>query len=325
MGADRQGGDTAAAATVPAGAGTGSDGTAAHEPLRLSFSRIDLYRQCPLRYRYRYIDGLPEQPSPALSFGSSIHAALERFWDRKLPDPPPVETLLDALYAHWDTAGFAAVDRSEQARYYRHARDVLVRHHERFAETRLAPVAVEQWFEVPLPDAVTLVGSIDLVVPTAEGGIGIVDWKTNRAAKRRSDVAASLQLAIYALASRHLWGHEPDWVALDFVVPGVRVQVDREDIDLDRALRVVGETAAAIRAGHFPATPSPLCRWCDFRGECPAWEGEGPDVAATAVTELRTIRRRQARDAERAGRLTEIIGQRLGPDALDGLTGAPDA
>lgn len=292
------------------------------ERLRLSFSRVDTYRRCPLQYRFSYLDKLPTVPSPHLSWGSTIHAALESWWDRKLPDPPPVDDLLQALYDNWDDTGFADMDRERKLEWYRHARDVLARHHDRFAQSYVPPVACEQWFELPLPDDIEVVGSIDLVVPS-EGGLGIVDWKTNRRAKTRREVAGSLQLAIYALAAKHLWGYEPQWVALDFVVPGVRVTVPREEIDTDGAVATICQAAADIRAAHFPPSPSPLCGWCDFRGECPAFEGEGPDVPGLAVTELHRLRRRQQRDAERIEALEEIVSSRLGPDAL--LEGAPPA
>ncbi|QBI18261.1 PD-(D/E)XK nuclease family protein [Egibacter rhizosphaerae] len=320
-------------AATPTGAAAGpASGTTllgepvTDEPLRLSFSRVDTYRRCPRQYRYAYIDKLPQPPSPHLSFGSSVHGALERWWDRKLPDPPPLEELLQALYDAWDTTGFAGMEREEQLRWYTHARDVLARHHARFAEHYVPPVAVEQWFEVPLPDDIVVVGSIDLVVPTGAGtdassgaasnGLGIIDWKTNRRAKTREQVAGDLQLAIYALAARHLWGHDPDWVALDFVVPGMRVTVPREEIDVDAAVAKVRETAARIRSEAFEPQPSRLCAWCDFRTECPAGGDEGPDLPGVAVGELRRLKRRQARDARRIDELKQLVADRLGPDAL---------
>jgi putative RecB family exonuclease len=283
--------------------------------LRLSFSRVDTYETCPLQYRFSYIDKLPTAPSPHLSWGSSIHAALEDWWDRKLPEPPPAEELLQALYDHWEDAGFAGMDREDKLRWYRHARDVLVRHHGRFAETYAPPVACEQWFELPLPDDIEVVGSIDMVERT-EGGIGVVDWKTNRRAKTREQVAESLQLAVYALAAEHLWGHRPEWVALDFVVPGIRVTVPIEQIDTEAAVATIREVAARIREEVFPPRPSRLCDWCDFRADCPAFEGDGPDVAGLAVTELRRLRRRHARDQERIVVLEELVRERLGAEAV---------
>jgi RecB family exonuclease len=259
---------------------------AAPATLRLSFSRVDTYRTCPLKYRFGYVDGLPSRPSPELSWGASIHTALQAWWDQKLPDPPPVDVLLQALYDGWDDTGFAGMPREDKVTWYRHAQEVLRRHHARHAGAFVPAVACEEWFEIAVGDDITVVGSIDHVARTPAGGLGIVDWKTNRRAKPRRYVAGSLQLAIYSLAAVELWGAEPEWVALDFVVPGVRVTVSRDEIDTEAALRTIRETAQQIRAEAFEPTPSRLCDWCDWRAECPVFHGEGPDVAGTAVVGL---------------------------------------
>jgi len=283
--------------------------------LRLSFSRVDSYQTCPLRFRFAYVDKLPTKPSPHLSWGTSIHTAIEGWWDSKLPEAPPVEVLLRRLYDGWDDSGFAGMPRAEKLKWYSHAQDVLRRHHARHAATYVPAVASEAWFELDLGEDVQVVGSIDHVARTADGGIGIVDWKTNRKAKDRRHVAASLQLAIYALAARALWGHDPEWVALDFVVPGVRVTVDRDQIDTDAAVATIHEVAARIKAEAFEPTPTALCPWCDFRSECPAFEGEGPDLPGLAVVELGKLRRRRATDERRITELERLIRDRLGAGA----------
>lgn len=286
-------------------------------PLRLSFSKIDVYQRCPLQYRFMAVDRLPTEPTPALSWGSSVHAALERWWDQRHPEPPPVSELMDGLYHGWDDAGFAGMDREEKIRWYRHAQEVLRRHHAQHAPSFRPAAAVEQWFDVDVGRAVRVRGFIDCVVPTSDGGFGIVDWKTSKRAKTREEVEGSLQLAIYALAARELYGRDPDWVALEFVVPGLRVAVERDRIDVDAALAQIHEVADAIRAERFEPRPNRLCGWCDFRSLCPAWEGEdGPDVPGQAVLELQRLRRRQRRDADRIAELEEIVRERLGEEAL---------
>lgn len=289
---------------------------AAAVPLRLSFSRVDTYLTCPLKFRFSYVDRLPQEPSPHLSWGTSVHAALEEWWDQKLPQPPPVDVLLQGLYDGWDDSGFVGMARDEKLKWYAHAQDVLRRHHARYAPDYVPAVACEQWFALDIGDDVEVVGSIDHVARTPSGGIGIVDWKTNRKAKTRERVTGSLQLAIYCLAARELWGHEPEWVALDFVVPGLRVSVDRADIDVEGALTTLRDVAARIRdAGEFPPQPSRLCPWCDYRALCPAFAGEGPDVPGLAVVELERLQRRQTRDAARITELEALIRDRLGPAA----------
>lgn len=297
-----------------------------HDPaVRLSYSRVDTYERCPLLFKFRHIDKMPSTPSPDLSWGSAIHSALEVWWSQKLPSPPPVEVLYRALYEHWDDSGFADIDRDTKLEWYRHARDVLTRHHQIYAADYRPAVACEQWFELDIGDSIAVRGSIDHVARTASGGLGVVDWKTNRRARSRRDVADSLQLAIYTLAARELWGREPEWVALDFVVPGLRVTVDRADIDVEAALTRIRSVAAKVQAETFAPTPSPLCGWCDFRSVCPAFEGDGPDVPGMAIVELQRLRRRRARDEARIAELERVVSHYLGEELVLDLDDTPDA
>jgi putative RecB family exonuclease len=295
------------------GTGTGTDGTPVpaenrdlepaspplldeHGRVRLSFSRVDTYGTCPAQFRFRYVDGLPGEPSPHLSFGSSIHAALERFYDRKLPEPPSEQDLLDHLYEVWDTTGFAGMERTEQVSWYRHAQQVLRRFHAREAATFRLPADVEKWFELPFGDEALVVGSIDRVAVDDDGNLEVVDYKTNRKVRDRDGVRRSLQLAIYALACEHLYGDLPTHVTLDFVVPGIQVRVPVEEIDLDRARDEVRRVARAVVDEMYDPSPNRLCGWCDYRALCPAWEGEGPDVLGPATAELDRLRRTVRRD-----------------------------
>jgi putative RecB family exonuclease len=307
--------------------------------VRLSFSRIDTYRNCPRSFRYSYVDKLPGRPGPHLSFGTSIHAALEDFYDRKLPACPTEDELLGFLYARWDRTGFADADRDEELSFYRHAQDVLRRFHRRAAPGYRLPAATEAWFELPIGFEATVVGSIDRVDVDDDGRFHVIDYKTNRKVKDRTRVAGSLQLSIYALACRHLYGALPATVSLDFVVPGVEVRVDVADLDLDGARQQVLDTAAAVRAEAYEPTPNPLCDWCDFRAICPAWEGDGTEVLGPAVDELRRLRRQVTRDvralreaeagvarlsAELAEREAATVTTSEVPDDADDREGAPN-
>jgi RecB family exonuclease len=285
----------------PAGAYGGLEPTSpplidAEGRVRLSFSRVDTYRTCPTKFRYAYVDRLPGKPGPHLSFGTSIHAALEAFYDRKLPACPSEDDLLGFLYDAWESTGFAEVSREEQLAFYRHAQDALRRFHRRAAPSYRLPAATEAWFELPMGDRALVVGSIDRVDADDAGDLHVVDYKTNRKVKDRTRVAGSLQLAIYALACEHLYGRLPASVSLDFVVAGVEVRVGRDELDLDAAREAVAATADGVLAGAYAPTPNRLCDWCDFRALCPAWEGGGEDVLGPAVTELTRLRRQVARD-----------------------------
>lgn len=266
--------------------------------VRLSFTRVDLFESCPQAFRYAYVDRLPGRPAPALSFGSSVHAALEAFYDRKLPDPPTEDELLAMLYDAWDSSGFEGVDREEQVRHYRHAQRVLQQFHRRAAPRYHLPVATEAWFEMPVGDHAVVVGSIDRV-DLRDDELHVVDYKTNKRAKPRQHVAGSLQLAIYALACQHLYGRLPRSVALDFVVPGLEVAVEIDEIDLEDARQRIDKVALAVLEGAYEPTPGWLCDWCDFRALCPAWpDGEPAEALGALERDAARLRRNVARSVE---------------------------
>jgi putative RecB family exonuclease len=293
--------------------------------VRLSFSRIDSYANCPRKFRYAYVDKLPGRPGPHLSFGTSVHNALEAFYDRKLPECPTEEELLGFLYEGWDSSGFVQLPREEQLGFYRHAQDVLRRFHRRAAPTYRLPAATEAWFELPIGYEATVVGSIDRVDIDDDGRLHVVDYKTNRKVKDRARVASSLQLSLYALACRHLFGALPATVSLDFVVPGIAIVAELEELDLDGARQAVLDTAAAVRAEAYPPTPNPLCGWCDFRSVCPAWPDEdGAEALGPVVEELRR-RRREVASGVRELRALEAGVARVAEELADAEAGpTPD-
>ena len=284
--------------------------------LRLSFTRVDTFERCPRRFRYQYVDGLPQAPAPQLSFGTSIHTTLEWIFDRKHPVLPSLEDTLRALYDAWETEGYEGRDRDEQLVAYQHARDVVTRFHARLATEGLrSPVATEAWFELPFGDDLVVVGAIDRVDADEDGTLHVIDYKTNRKARTRAQVRDSLQLAIYALAVEELFGHLPRTVGLDFVVPGTLVRVDVADLDLAAVGPRLAAVAARIVAGEDQPTPHRLCDWCDFRAICPAWaaesdEAEADEVLGRAVVTRDALRRTVVRDARRLRQL-DVTVERL--------------
>ncbi|HEX4699011.1 MAG TPA: PD-(D/E)XK nuclease family protein, partial [Actinomycetes bacterium] len=50
-------------------------------PASLSPSRASDFMNCPLLYRFRVVDRLPERPSPAATRGTVVHAVLERLFE----------------------------------------------------------------------------------------------------------------------------------------------------------------------------------------------------------------------------------------------------
>nr|MDA8131337.1 PD-(D/E)XK nuclease family protein [Elusimicrobiota bacterium] len=69
--------------------------------LFFSYSRMSLYEECPLKYKFKYIDKIKEEPKYYFAFGSAIHKALEFLYSVKAPPFPTEEEVCEAFRAEW--------------------------------------------------------------------------------------------------------------------------------------------------------------------------------------------------------------------------------
>ncbi|TMK86401.1 MAG: PD-(D/E)XK nuclease family protein [Actinobacteria bacterium] len=234
--------------------------------MRLSYSSISTYETCPAKYRFQYEDKLPRSGSPALSFGDTLHRTLYRFHDRPVPVAPSLEELHEMLQLEWASEGYR--DPSEELLYLDHARQILAEYHRANADSFRIPAALEYRFSVEV-EGVQLTGMIDRMDRIPGGGYEIVDYKTNRRLPPRAVVDQDLQLSLYYLAAREIWGIEPERLTLYFLLPGERMSTVRTTADADRLRRRIAVVAERIAAGKFEARQNPLCDWCDFQPVCP--------------------------------------------------------
>ncbi len=235
--------------------------------VRLSYTSVTAYERCPLSYRFQYIDGLEVEPTSYLSFGRSLHAALEWLYGRGTPDPPALEGLLTYLDTCWESEGYADVE--EERSFLRQGREVLARfYYSNVSDFRL-PVAVEERFELDMKGFV-LSGVIDRVDRNPDGAYEIIDYKTGRRLPELSRLREDLQLPIYQLACRHVWGVIPSKLTFYYLFHNQRYSTRPYDEGgLARVVERLEGVASSISKGGFPATPNRLCPWCSFADICP--------------------------------------------------------
>ncbi|HEX6231161.1 MAG TPA: PD-(D/E)XK nuclease family protein [Actinomycetota bacterium] len=277
--------------------------------LRLSYSSINTYETCPAKFKFQYEDRLPQAPSPALAFGDSLHRALHLFHSRPVPVAPPLPELLEMLEWSWVSDGFA--NGSEEQMYRDHGRQVLTQYHRDNAEDYRIPAASEFRFTLRI-EGIEVAGVIDRMDRIPGGGYEIVDYKTNRRLPPQARVDRDLQLSIYHLAAREVWGIEPERLTLYYLLPGQRMSTTRSPRDVDELRRRIAVVAERIEAGKFEPRQNPLCDWCDYQPLCPLfrhrYEREQGDPAPrmTEVVDEWIALKRQGRTVYR--RLDELAG-----------------
>lgn len=241
------------------------------EPLSLSYSQIDDYLTCPLKFRLRHVVRVPTPPHHALVLGNALHQAAAAFHTaRGRGRTMDADALLEVFDIHWSSEGF--LSRQHEEARYASGRAALLRFHA--DETRPSaplPVAVEQRFSVRL-DGDIVRGRYDRVDETPEGTV-ITDLKSSdvREQQKATEKARdSLQLQVYALAHEAETGALPAAVQLHFMESGLTGRVVPDRARLDKARAKIREAAAGIREGQFPAKPGYLaCSYCPYRDICP--------------------------------------------------------
>ena len=213
--------------------------------LRLSYSAVSAYEKCPLSYRFQYIDRIEVEPTPYLSFGRSLHSALEWLYDRQTPQPPALEDWLAFLESCWDSEGFS--DRDEEDSYLNHAREVLTTYYHANTEDFRLPLAVEHRFELMLEDYI-LSGVIDRVDRHPNGAYEIIDYKTSRRLPQIKYLREDLQLPIYQMACREIWGISPSKLTYYYLLPNQRYATKpRDEAGLSRVKDRLDAVASNIR------------------------------------------------------------------------------
>ncbi len=251
--------------------------------LALSASDIDLYRTCPLKYKFARVFAIPQEPTINQRFGILIHQVLERFHSEALqassrdqgagpqdggPDHAGGLGRLLALFeAGWRRTGFGASD--DELQYRDRAVAALARYHERHLHSGSRPVWLERSFAFAIGPH-SLRGRVDRVDELSDGRYELIDYKTG---ERRSGPGEDVQLALYRLGARAAWQVDAGLGSYWYVLEDERVPIAPKPDDAKRVERTVLEVGTGIEAQDFEPRPSyEICSWCDYRLICPASE-----------------------------------------------------
>ncbi|NYE03205.1 putative RecB family exonuclease [Kineosphaera limosa] len=263
----------------------------------LSPSRASDFMQCPLLYRFRVLDKLPESATPAMARGTLVHAVLERLfdlparqrtreaaggllpgqWERMLTERPELAEL---------------VDDSDPVRlqvWYDEALRLIERWFTLEDPTRLEPAERELYVETEV-DGLTLRGYVDRLDVAPDGRMRVVDYKTGRAPGESFEAKALFQMKFYALVLWRLHGRVPTRLQLVYLGNAEVVAYEPAEADLlavERKLKALWLAIdRATTTGDFRPKPGRLCNWCQHQTLCPAFGGTPPALPDMAARPL---------------------------------------
>ncbi|HZB19553.1 MAG TPA: RecB family exonuclease, partial [Blastococcus sp.] len=267
----------------------------------LSPSRAADFKTCPLLYRFRTIDRLPERKSLAAVRGTLVHSVLERLYDlparertadaaRELVAPAWEELRADPEVAELFAEGGAADDGPEPPSleaWLASAGTLVEKYFTLEDPTRIQPHGREELVEVTLPDGLLLRGYVDRLDVAPTGALRVVDYKTGGVPREAFEAKALFQMKFYALVLWRTRGVVAAQLKLIYLGDGDTLTYAPDEAELLRFERTLQAIWAAIEravaTGDFRPNKTRLCGWCDHQAVCPAFGGTPPPFPAEAA------------------------------------------
>ncbi|MCM8811857.1 MAG: ATP-dependent helicase [Candidatus Omnitrophica bacterium] len=237
---------------------------------KFSYTQLETFRYCPLKYKFAYLYQIPVKPTPQMSFGVDLHACLEAFFRRVVTgETPSLADLLDTFHRCHVPGRYGEAGQDEE--YRRRGDEMLSAFYRKHEGNFGMPLLLEKPFLLPFGDFF-LKGVIDRVDPLPEGGVEIVDYKTGKPKDDASE-DEQLQLRLYALAVKKNFNMDPKKIGFYFLQVNEKLSFEIDPASLEKTYQKIEDLIEEIRQSDFSPTPSFFkCRRCDFRRLCPASE-----------------------------------------------------
>jgi putative RecB family exonuclease len=247
------------------------------QPLRLSPSAVSEYQNCPLLYRYRKIDKLPEPASLDAERGTLIHTVLHDLFESIAVERTP-QTAIDLLPSRWKAQMESKPELmsmvSNEKEWLDRAASLLETYFTVEDPKTFEATHREIHLETDLADNIYLHGYVDRLDVAGTGEVRIVDYKSGKAPKPGWEEKALFQLRVYALLYWKNNGVLPRLLQLIYLGDGKLIKNQPTIADLESTektlIRVAKEIYISIEKDFWPANQSRLCDWCYFKAVCPA-------------------------------------------------------
>lgn len=234
----------------------------------LSHTSISLYLQCPLKYKFRYVDRLKERPRAVLSFGKSVHEAIEFFFGSRLPKPRGLDEVAAHYENNWIKEGYKGAE--EEKEYFEYGKTIIRDFCNKHTESYKVPLGVEHdiVFDV---DGVRVKAIMDRIDKIGEGVVEIVDYKTNKDSFNLSELVNEPQLSMYQFAVEKEMGLRVERLTYYHLRSQTAFTIPRHSEEKIQALkdRIIN-VAQKIENKEFPYRENRFCP-CDFGHLCPLY------------------------------------------------------
>ena len=200
----------------------------------LSHSQISAYQSCSMVYYWRYVRGMKSDPAAAMTFGTSIHAALEHNFSQKVLSHKdvPISMALDVFRDEWKKNSQISIfdaDKNESPEGFMEQGLAMIEKYMQEMAPNIQPKFVELRFTLKIDGLDReVMGYIDLV----DDAEVIIDHKTSKMTPNNMMLAKNNQLVLYKMAFRKKYGREPGGLRYDYLIKKTRRDGSLQGIEI---------------------------------------------------------------------------------------------
>lgn len=232
----------------------------------ISYSQIDNYLICPLRYKYSYVLNIPTPPSRSLNFGDTFHKTLNEFHSKIMfGNKPSLEDFYEIFEKNWNPLGYE--NEKDRKNAFEEGKKILKDYYEKNKDLDVKHLGLEKKFVLSI-DGTKLKGTIDRIDKLPDGSVEIIDYKTGKE-KSQKDVDDNVQMTIYTMGATDALKIKPDVLSLYFLNTGNKVSTKRTQKQVDAQREIIKDVIKNINEENFEPKPGRDCMYCDFKDICP--------------------------------------------------------
>ena len=252
-------------------------------PKIYSHSRLSTFEQCPLKFKYRYIDKIiPEiEKTIEIHLGSTVHSVLEWLYtqvqNKKLPT---IDETIVYYAGKWEENYKPEIiivkEDMTTKDYFDKGVGFLLNYYTKHQPFDDNTIEIEKkiLFNLDEEGEYKLQGFIDRLVHNAENNeYEIHDYKTANYLPKQEKFESDRQLALYSIGIKDLFGQDKEvCLVWHYLAHNQKICSKRTNEQLQQLKKETLELINQIESTEkFPPQITKLCDWCEYKSMCPAW------------------------------------------------------
>jgi RecB family exonuclease len=261
--------------------------------MRVSFSSLETYKNCPLKYKYQEIDKIKTSKSKEAVFGTILHSTMKFIHTPGILSPT-LEQAMEFFSSTWNPAVFDSPEE-ERAAFVQGVK-IIQDYYQRNNPANYNIVSLESRFQIEIgtPDNKHIVSGIIDRIDRTKDGFEIIDYKTTKKMPTQENVETSAQLTVYLQAFLSFYPEEKNnldklKVSLYYLKHGVKLSAKRNERQLQENEQAFLEIIKLIEEKKFEPNISPLCDWCGYQNICPMWKHKFKETRKIDTEEINSM------------------------------------